>query len=183
MKNSILLSLVICSFLSFSANAQQEGSNNKKNNFFLQANHHLEKRGTEKYSRSNPDFAVGYERKLVSFGDFGLLSGVRTGLYREYVLTGYGWEHPDKNRFFLGGSVSCMYDPDSRFIVQLTFLTDVLLPNDYDETWSYWAIEPSFYYLIGKNTYICLTAAMGSFIFFDPKAYMDKAGIRIGFFF
>lgn len=168
---------------SFSAHAQNNDISDKKNNIFLQSNWHLEKRGTEKYCCSNPDFALGYERKIVKLGDFVVLSGIRTGGYREYVLTGYGWEHPIRNRFFLGGSASCMYDSKSWFIIQVTLLTDVLLPNDYKETWSYFAIEPSIYFLVRGNLYTCLTATMGSFLFFDPKAYMDKAGIRVGFFF
>jgi hypothetical protein len=182
MKNNILLILLIFTSF-FSAHAQDEGMIDKKNNLFLQLSRHFEKRGTEKYCCSNPDLAISYERKVAKFGNFGILTGIRTGVYREYVLTGYGWEHPDRNRFFLGGSASCMYDSKSWFMIQVTLFTDVLLPNDYKETWSYWAVEPSFYFLVSRNLYTCISAAMGSFFFFDPRAYMDKAGIRVGFFF
>jgi hypothetical protein len=182
MKNcSLLILSIIISFLS--AQAQDEGMTDKKNNLFLQANWHFEKRGTVKYCCSNPDYTLGYDRKIAGFGGFGILSGIRTGVYREYVLTGYGWEHPIKSRFFLGGSASCMYNLNSWFTIQVTLLADVLLPNDYKETWSYWAVEPSFYFFISRKLYTCLTATKGSFLFFDPKAFMDKAGFRVGFFF
>lgn len=108
---------------------------------------------------------------------------LRTGAYREYVLTGDGWSHPTKTRFFLGASASYMYETTSWFKIQVTLLTDVLLPDDYDEIWSYWAIEPSVYFVFYKNIYAGLTATMGSFLFFDPRADMDKAGIRFGCFF
>lgn len=182
MKSNIFLFAFLFIF-TFNVEAQQEEANYKKNNLFFQVNRHFEKRGTEKFCCSNPDLAISYERKVAKFGNFGVLSGIRTGVYREYVLTGYGWEHPNKNRYFLGGSLSGIYDSKSWFIIQATLLTDVLLPDDYDETWSYWAVEPSFYYLVRRNIYVCLTATMGSFLFFDPKAYMAKAGFRIGFFF
>lgn len=166
-----------------SLTAQQESSTYKRNNVFLQTNYHLEKRGSDEYDASNPDFTVSYERKWFKFGTSRILSGLRTGAYREYVLTGNGWEHPVKTRFFLGASASYMYETTDWFKIQVTLLTDVLLPNDYDEIWSYWAIEPSIYFVFYKNMYAGLTATMGSFLFFDPKAYMDKAGLRFGFFF
>ncbi len=34
-----------------------------------------------------------------------------------------------------------------------------------------------------KNFYAGISGTMGVFHFFDPKAYMDKAGIKIGFAF
>lgn len=178
----------ICVLLAFACcfggvNAQRTKADYEKNSLFIQANYHLEKRGTENYSYSNPDFALSYERKLFGFGDSRLLSGIRTGAYREYVLTGYGWSHPTKTRFFLGASASYMYETTSWFKIQVTLLTDVLLPDDYDETWMYLAIEPSLYFVFYKNMYAGLTATMGSFLFFDPRANMDKAGIRFGYFF
>ncbi len=51
-------------------------------------NNHLEKRGTTNYYTSNQDLALGYERDFFGFGRHRFLGGVRTGLYKEYVLTG-----------------------------------------------------------------------------------------------
>jgi hypothetical protein len=182
MKNNIW-SLLLLVFIVFEVNAQKTSLEYKKNSLFFQANYHLEKRGSDNYSNSNPDFAFSYERKLFGFGDNRILSGIRTGAYREYVLTGNGWSHPTKTRFFLGASASYMYETSTWFKIQVTLLTDVLLPDDYEETWSYWAIEPSVYFVFYKNMYVGLTATMGSFLFFDPRADFDKAGVRFGFFF
>lgn len=167
-------------FLFQATNGQQENEYMKKNHLFAQINHHFEKRSTEGYVTSNPDLAFGYERDIVGFGDHRFLAGVRTGYYREYVLTGDGWDHPEKNRFFLGLSPSYMLHINKNFRMQLNFLYDVLLPDDYDEIWSYWAIEPSFQYFF-RNTYIGISATRGVFLFFDPKAYMVKAGIKVGY--
>jgi len=60
---------------------------------------------------------------------------------------------------------------------------DVLLPNDYDETWSYLAIEPSFNFYFTDNFYGAVSATMGSFIWFEPRADMIKAGLKVGYAF
>lgn len=151
-----------------------------RNQVFILLNHHLEKRGTDKYSHSNPDFTLGYERDIFGFGDHRFYAGVRTGVYREYVLTGDGWSHPEKYRFFLGLSPSYLLVFSKNFNFQLNFLWDVLLPDDYDEIWTYWAIEPSFQYFI-RDFYLGISATSGVFLFFDPKAYMVKAGIKVGY--
>ncbi len=129
---------------------------------------------------SNVDFAVGYERDIIGIGDHRFFAGVRTGFYGEYVLTGNGWSHPEKNRFFLGISPSYMLYFSKNFRMQVNFLYDVLLPDDYDEIWSYWALEASFQYFIG-DVFIGISATRGVFLFFDPKAYMVKAGIKLGY--
>jgi len=95
-RTSIMLLVLLPVYL----NAQQEGSGYRKNSLFVQANLHLEKRGSDQYDSSNPDFAISYERKWFKFGSSRILSGIRTGAYDEYVLTGNGWEHPVKTRFF-----------------------------------------------------------------------------------
>lgn len=151
-----------------------------KNHVFVLLNHHFERRGTDRYETSNPDLAIGYERDIIGFGDHRLYAGVRTGFYREYVLTGSGWSHPEKNRFFLGLSPSYMLYFSQKFRMQLNFLYDVLLPDDYDEIWSYWAAELSFQYFI-QDFYVGISATRGVFLFFDPKAYMDRAGIKVGY--
>lgn len=151
-----------------------------RNQVFVLLNHHLEKRGSDKYNYSNPDFSLGYERDIFGFGDHRFYAGVRTGVYREYVLTGHGWYHPEKNRFFLGLSPSYVLNFSKNFKVQLNFLLDVLLPDDYDEIWTYWAIEPSLQWSI-QDFYLGISATSGVFLFFDPKAYMAKAGIRVGY--
>ncbi len=152
----------------------------RKNHLFIQLNNHFERRGSDNYATSNPDFAMGYERDLIGFGDHRFYAGVRTGAYKEYVLTGDGWSHPEKTRFFLGLSPSYMLYINKNFRMQLNFLYDVLFPDDYDEIWSYWAIEPSFQYFI-KDFYFGISATRGVFLFFDPKAYMVKAGIKVGY--
>lgn len=172
--------ILISVFLFQAASGQQKEEYLQKNNLFILLNHHLEKRGTEKYYTSNPDFSIGYERDILGFGDHRFYAGIRTGFYREYVLTGDGWSHPEKNRFFLGLSPSYMLHFSKKFRFQLNFLYDVLLPDDYDEIWSYWAVEPSFQYFI-RDFYIGISATRGVFLFFDPKAYMYKAGIKVGY--
>lgn len=151
-----------------------------RNQVFVLLNLHHEKRGSDNYNYSNPDFALGYERDIFGFGDHRFYAGVRTGFYREYVLTGDGWYHPEKNRFFLGLSPSYLLKFSKNFNFQLNFLWDVLLPDDYDEIWTYWAIEPSFQYFI-RDFYLGISATSGVFLFFDPKAYMVKAGIKAGY--
>ncbi len=152
----------------------------KKNHLFVLLNYHLERRGSDSYDASNPDFAIGYERDLIGFGDHRFYAGIRTGAYKEYVLTGNGWDHPVKTRFFVGLSPSYMLYINHWFRMQFNFLYDVLLPDDYDEIWSYWAIEPSFQFFI-KDFYAGISATRGVFLFFDPKAYMVKAGIKVGY--
>lgn len=161
-------------------NGQAKEISNKKNNVFILLNNHLEKRGSENYYTSNPDFSVGYERDLFGFGKNRFYAGIRTGAYKEYVLTGYGWSHPEKTRFFIGLSPSYVLNISKKFRLQVNLLYDVLLPDDYDEIWSYWAVEPSFQYFV-KNFYVGISAATGVFLFFDPKAYMDKAGLKLGY--
>ena len=162
------------------ASGQLEQEKIKKNNAFILLNLHFEKRGTDKYFTDNPDLAIGYERDIFGFGDHRFFAGVRTGFYKEYVLTGGGWEHPEKSRIFVGLSPSYLLRITDRFKFQLNFLYDVLFPDDYDEIWSYWAIEPSFQYYI-RNFYLSLTTTSGVFLFFDPKAHMVKAGIKVGY--
>ncbi|MCK5136494.1 MAG: hypothetical protein KAR19_11950 [Bacteroidales bacterium] len=172
--------ILIFVFLFQTATGQPKEEYLQKNNVFILLNHHLEKRGTEKYYTSNPDFSIGYERDIFGFGDHRFYAGVRTGFYREYVLTGDGWSHPEKNRFFLGLSPSYMLHFSKNFRFQLNFLYDVLFPDDYNEIWSYWAVEVSFQYFI-RDFYVGISATRGVFLFFDPKAYMDKAGIKVGY--
>jgi hypothetical protein len=167
-------------FLCQMAFGQQEEETITKNNIFLLVNNHLEKRGTERYYTSNPDAAIGYERDLFGFGNHRFLAGVRTGAYKEYVLTGDGWDHPEKTRFFTGLSASYMLYFNKYLRLQVSFLYDVLFPDDYDEIWSYWALEPSFQFTL-QHFYVGLSATTGAFLFFDPMAQMDKAGIKIGF--
>jgi len=172
--------IVISVFLFQTAAGQKKEEYLQKNNTFILLNYHLEKRGSDNYETSNPDFAIGYERDIIGIGDHRFYAGLRTGLYREYVLTGSGWSHPERNRFFLGLSPSYMLHFSKNFRMQLNFLYDVLLPDDYDEIWSYWAAEVSFQYFI-RDLYIGISATRGVFLFFDPKAYMDKAGIKVGY--
>ena len=168
-------------------NAQVFGQSFKDNNFknyvYLQLSDHLEKRGTENYYTSNPDFAVSFERRIVNFGRNNLLAGLRTGAYKEYVLTGYGWSHPTKTRFFIGATPSYRVDVSKRIKFQFNILWDILLPDDYNETWSYFAIEPSFNFYFTDHFYAGISGALGVYFFFDPRAYMDKAGIKIGYAF
>lgn len=175
----IIILIILC--LTCKLEAQKGELQKQKNHLFLLANHHLEKRGTDNYSASNPDFAIGYERRVFSIGNHYFLVGIRTGLYREYVLTGYGWEHPVKSRFFLGASPSYAYVFSRNFRLQVNIIVDVLFPDDYSETWSYLAIEPSFQYFFLEHFHIGVSATNGVFLFFDPKAYMIKAGLRFGF--
>jgi len=177
MKMPFVILLLVSGFI-FSAKAQDFSL--PKNHFSIQLNNHLEKRGTYSYSNSNPDLVFSYERQLLSLGKHHLAAGCRTGAYREYVLTGYGWDHPEKNRFFLGLSPLYLFELNDHLWLQLNLIYDVLLPDDYDETWSYWAIEPSVQYH-RKHFYAGLSATDGVFLFFDPKAYFAKAGIKIGF--
>lgn len=173
--------LVMIPVLSFQlAAAQQKEGYLQKNYLSLQLNHHLEKRGSDNYRISNPDFALRYERDVVGIGDHRFYAGARTGLYREYVLTGDGWDHPVRTRFFLGLSPSYVLHYSEKVRCKLSFIYDLLLPNDYDEVWSYWAFEASFQYFI-QDFYLGISATSGSFIFFDPKAYMIKAGISVGY--
>jgi len=182
MKTWIIIALIMLSF-TFEIKAQEEENLPHKNYLFLLANHHLEKRATDNYSTSNPDFAISYERRVFSIGNNQFLVGLRTGVYNEYVLTGYGWSHPVKTRFFIGVSPSYAYVFSRHFRLQVNLIVDVLLPDDYDETWSYLAIEPSIQYLFLEHFYVGISATNGVFIFFDPKAYFAKAGIRIGYSF
>lgn len=174
---SLVMILFVFSFLS--GFGQLNSISLKKNSLYFQINNHLEKRGTKKYSNSNPDFAIGYERLLWNRGDNSIYLGVRTGLYKEYVLTGYGWDHPIKKRFFFGVSPAYTMDITSKLRFQANFLLDILFPNDYNETWWYFGFEPSMQYTF-KNFYFSFTLTKGVFIFFDPVAYLDKAGIKIG---
>lgn len=166
--------------IGFSLTAQAPAGTLPKNHFSIQLNNHLEKRGTTGYSTSNPDLIFSYERNLLALGKHHFVAGCRTGGYREYVLTGYGWDHPEKIRFFFGLSPVYLLEINDHIWVQLNFIYDVLLPDDYDEIWSYWAVEPSFQYR-WKNFYAGISATDGVFLFFDPKAYFAKAGIKIGF--
>ncbi|MDA3954568.1 MAG: hypothetical protein PF485_13050 [Bacteroidales bacterium] len=154
-----------------------------KNYIFLQLNNHMEKRGSDIYYTSNPDLALSYERNLFTIGRNNFLIGVRTGFYKEYVLTGQGWDHPTKTRFFIGTTPAYRIDIAKRIKIQVNFLWDILLPDDYDETWSYFALEPSFNFYFTEHLYAGISATMGVFQFFEPKAYMDKAGIKFGFAF
>ncbi|MCK4466174.1 MAG: hypothetical protein KAU83_10735 [Bacteroidales bacterium] len=174
-KEVIILGVLIGISLSLKGQEQQ-----KSNNIYLHVYHHLEKRGTEKYYTGNPEITIGYERNIFSFGNNTILIGCRTGFYREYVLTGYGWSHPTKTRFFIGATPSYRLDMWDKFKLQVNGIWDMLLPDDYKERWSYFGIEPSFSYYISNNIYIAVSGTMGVFLFFDPKAYMDKAGIKIG---
>ena len=153
------------------------------NNIYLQINIHLEKGGKEKYSTSNPDYVQSFERKILSLGNNHLLIGVRSGLYQEYVLTGQGWDHPEKKRFFIGMSPSYAIDIHRKVRIQINGIWDILLPDDYDEQWWYFAIEPSFNFYFTKHLYGAISAAMGVYPGFEPKAYMDKAGLKLGFSF
>ena len=174
------LILVIPMFIFQLTAGQQKEDYLQKNNVFMLLNYHLERRGSESYEASNIDFALGYERDIIGIGDHRFLAGARTGFYREYVLTGNGWSHPDRTRFFLGLSPSYMLHFSRNFRMQLNFLYDVLFPDDYDEIWSYWAAEASFQYFIG-DAFIGISATRGVFLFFDPKAYMIKAGFKVGY--
>ncbi len=178
MKKILLISIPFL-FCQLAAGQQKEG-HFQKNNLFIQLNHHLEKRGSDRYEVSNPDFTVSFERDIVGIGDHRFYAGVRTGCYREYMLTGYGWDHPVRTRFFLGISPSYVLHYSEKVRMQLSFLNDLLLPDDYDETWLYWAAEVSFHYFI-DDFYLGLAATSGAFFFFDPKAYMVKAGIKVGY--
>jgi len=174
----VLFIFLVCFFQAVFG--QQDQEEIKKNNAFILLNLHYEKRGTEKYYTDNPDLAIGYERSIFGFGDHRFFAGVRTGFYKEYVLTGDGWEHPEKSRFFLGLSPSYLLRITDRFRFQLNFLYDVLLPDDYDEIWSYWAAEAGFQYYL-RDFYLGFSATRGVFLFFDPKAHMVKAGIKLGY--
>ncbi len=176
MKKLVSTMLLLCmAFLS----VHSQDSPAPKNFFSVQLNNHLEKRGTTGYETSNPDFIFSYERDIFALGRHHFMAGLRTGGYKEYVLTGNGWEHPEKTRFFLGLSPIYRLDVNERIWVQLNFIYDVLLPDDYDEIWSYWAVEPSLQYRRG-HFYAGISAANGVFLFFDPKAYFAKAGIKAG---
>ncbi len=177
-----IIAIILLS-LPFKLIAQKEDLQPQKNHVYLSANHHLEKRGTDSYSTSNPDFAIGYERMVFSINNNQFLVGLRTGIYNEYVLTGYGWDHPVKTRFFIGASPSYAYVFSKHFRIQVNLIVDVLIPDDYNETWSYFAIEPSFQYQFLGHFHIGLSATNGAFYFFDPKAYFVKAGIRVGYSF
>jgi hypothetical protein len=175
------LPLIFLPFLFFQlAAGQQKEGYQQKNNLFVQMNHHLEKRGTDKWEFSFPDFAIGDERDVAGFGDHRFYAGLRTGLYREYVLTGNGWDHPVGSRFFLGFSPSYVFHFSGRFRFQVSFLSDFLLPNDYDEIWLYWAVEASSQYFF-NDFYVGISATSGAFFFFDPRANMIKAGIKAGY--
>ncbi|MEZ5073017.1 MAG: hypothetical protein R2751_19240 [Bacteroidales bacterium] len=152
----------------------------KKWQVYLEANYHLERRGTVAWETANPDFLVGGDREIFGFGDFRFNVGLRTGAYKEYVLTGNGWDHPEKYRFFVGFTPSMyMYLRDNlRFQVQ--FVLDDLFPNDYREIWDYWAGEAGMQYFIG-DLYLAFVLTGGSYIFFDPPAQMAKAGFRLGY--
>ena len=163
----------------FPVYGQEQAMPNGKNHLFVLGNYHLEKRGSKNYHYSNPDFSIGYERQIFDFGDHLIYGGLRTGFYREYILTGDGWSHPDKNRLFFGLSPSYMLNFSKNIRFQLNLVLDILLPNDYKETWSYWAIEPSMQYFI-RNIYLGISATRGVYLFFDPKAHMAKAGIKAG---
>jgi hypothetical protein len=182
---SLLISIVLA-FLSLVVEGQQKENKQalpdyiKKNHLLVQFNIHAERRGTVSYETVNPDFAIGYEREIVGFGNHRFYAGIRSGGYKEYVLTGSGWSHPEKTRLFVGLSPSYMLYINKRFRMQLNFLYDLLFPNDYDEIWSYWALEPSFQYFIG-DLYAGISSTMGSFIFFDPRADMVKVGFKMGY--
>lgn len=167
-------------FFILQGSAQPKETQYQKNHLFVQLNHHLEKRGNEGYECSNPDYVFSYERDLIGFGDHRFYLGARTGIYREYVLTGNGWDHPVRGRFFLGISPSYLWLCSEKISFQLSFLNDLLLPDDYDETWLYWAAEASFHYYI-KDFILGISAARGVYNYFDPKAYMIKAGIKAGY--
>ncbi|MBN2274738.1 MAG: hypothetical protein JXR41_09810 [Bacteroidales bacterium] len=183
MKNFIYCILVLMWFSCAKSFGQSFESSRFNNSVYLQFNHHLEKRGSESYYTGNPDFAVSYERRIVHFGRNNILVGIRSGVYREYVLTGPGWSHPTKTRFFIGPTPSYRIDVSRRIKFQFNILWDVLLPDDYDEIWSYFAIEPSFNFYFNDHFYAAVSAAMGTYYFFDPRAYMDKAGIKVGYAF
>jgi len=175
----ILLVLIPVFLFQLAAGQVKEGYLHKNNGFVL-LNYHLERRGSERYEASNIDFTLSYERDLFGLGDHRFFAGARTGFYREYVLTGNGWIHPERTRFFLGLSPSYMLHFSRNFRMQLNFLYDVLFPDDYDEIWSYWAAEASFQYFIG-DAFVGISATRGVFLFFDPKAYMIKAGLKLGY--
>jgi len=162
------------------ASGQHKEGSSQKNNVFLLLNRHLEKRGTDRYEFAFPDFTASYERDIAGIGDHRFYAGLRTGFYQEYVLTGNGWDHPVGTRFFLGFSPSYVLNYSEKVRLQLSFLNDLLLPNDYDETWLYWAAEASFHYFI-NDFYLGISTASGIYYFFDPKAYMIKVGIRAGY--
>jgi hypothetical protein len=177
MKIKLIIAILLCSFCA--ANCQEAPDYITKNNIFFLLNIHLEKRGTTKYYTSNPDMALGYERDFFGFGRHRFLGGLRTGLYKEYVLTGDGWDHPEKTRFSAGLSSSYMLYFNKYLRLQLTLMNDILFPDDYDELWSYWAVEPSFQFTL-KHFYCGISASSGVFFGFEPRAQMDKAGIKVG---
>ena len=183
MRRAITINLFILAFNMNLSYCQSFDEFNSKNYIYIQANNHLEKRGSDSYNTSNPDFALSYERKVYTIGRNNFLVGARTGFYREYVLTGHNWTHPTNTRFFIGITPSYRIDITKRIKIQVNALWDMLLPDDYDETWSYIALEPSFNFYFTNHFYAALSAAMGEYRFFDPKAYMDKVGIKVGFAF
>ena len=177
MKGKLIILITLLSFTA--ANCQEAPGYITTNNIFLLLNNHLEKRGTTNYYTSNPDLALGYERDFFGFGRHRFLGGIRTGLYKEYVLTGYGWYHPEKTRIFAGFSTSYVLYFNKYLRLQITLLDDILFPDDYDEIWSYWALEPSFQFTVA-HFYCGISACSGIFPGFEPLARMDKAGIKVG---
>ena len=183
MKNISCWFIALLGFSYVQVSGQSYKDNNYKNYFYLQFNYHLEKRGTEFGYTSNPDFAVSYERRILNFGRNNLIAGLRTGAYKEYVLTGAGWDHPTRTRFFIGATPSYRVDISKRVKFQFNLLWDILFPDDYDETWSYIAFEPSFKFYFTDHFYAAVSGTLGAYFFFDPIAVMAKTGIKAGYAF
>lgn len=179
MKKLAILFLFVFSISAFSVQGQAR-KRSKKNHITIQYNQHLEKRGTTNYYTSNPDVIFSLERRMLTLGLLRWNLAGRLGFYKEYVLTGYGWTHPEKTRLSLGLAPSVNFILPLNFRLSIAGIWDVLLPDDYDERWNYFAIEPSLSYHFNKRMYLAITATKGSFPWFDPVAKFDKAGVKLG---
>ncbi len=180
MRSCILI--VLFSFLPAFLTAQDSWKEEPLNFIYVQTNLHLEKRGTSGYETSNPDLALAYERTFFGIGRNRFQAGVRTGFYKEYVLTGNGWDHPVNTRWFVGVNASYQFVINRYLRLQVHLLSETLFPDDYDEIWGYYAVEPSICLTL-NHFYAAISSTKGFFPFFDPVAVLDKAGLRVGIIF
>lgn len=195
MKKQPILSALFCMLFAFSsalpitasapAIKKEQKNFKQKNIVYLQLVNHFEERGENANIYSNPEVAIGYDRKLLSIGKNHFFLGLKTGYYYETALTARNYDHTYHHPF-VGLYPSYMFAPTKWFKIQVAGAWDVIFEthDDLDDFWWwYFGIEPSVQFYPLENFYISIGAALGEFPGFEPQVSMTKAFIKTGFCF
>jgi hypothetical protein len=156
-----------------------------KNIVYLQLDNHFEQRGENGNIYSNPEFAIGYDRRLFGMGKNHLLLGLKTGYYYETALTARNYDHTYHHPF-VGLYPSYIFAPTKWFKIQVAGAWDIIFEthDDLDDFWWwYFGIEPSIQFYPVKNMYLSIGATMGKLPWFEPPVTITKAFIKTGFCF